>query len=361
MLTRYLVIGPLLTTALAAQTLIYNNGPFLTGTVSGTQVSVLQNVAPITHTTFGYGAQQAATATARNSVLDNFTVNSALVINQVEVFGYTTGATAVSATGVYLAIWDSDPALGTPNQLILPLPTAAGPFDTTNNRISTAVNTFTNVFRTLPGTPGTTRNIQSVLVTIPQIVLGPGTYWLEFAFNGINFVPPITATNVLSTGDASQFLNTTLAYAPINNGVGRTAGLPFCFYGPGAANPGSITNLGGSCSTATMTLVGAPAVGGFLRAELANVNPLTVGAVIIGFSDPNAPLFVCSCTSRASLDVLNIANDFSLDIPLVAGLVGFELFAQGAEIDLLGGSGQPCNLGVAFGLTDGFRFRLNSN
>jgi hypothetical protein len=52
---------------------------------------------------------------------------------------------------------------------------------------------------------------------------------------------------------------------------------------------------------------------------------------------------------------------FDLPIPVNASLAGANLFVQGAEIDLLGAAPQPCNLGVAFGLTDGYRFALNFN
>ena len=360
------------TASLAAQNLVYDNGPLATGTSGTNVVSVLQTAAPISHTTFGYGAQQAASATARNALVDQFTVNTVLQINEIELFGYTTGSTAVSCTGVYVAIWNVDPSVTPPvapfNENVLqatsPTP-ASGPFDAANNRISAATNTFTNIYRvTDTALTGTTRNIQSVRINLGAnpAVLNPGTYWLEFCFNGINFVPPITTRNVASTGDGKQFLNTTLAYTPIVNGATATAGVPFKFYSSLGApyGPGGITNLGGGCSTASLDVRGATTVGGYFRAELSNVNPAALGAIIIGASNPGLPLGICACTQQASLDVLEINNFFQLQVPVVAALAGLQLYVQGLELDI-GLTPQPCNLGLGFSLTSGFRYELNFN
>ena len=363
------------TASLTAQNLVYDNGPLATGTSGTNVVSVLQTAAPISHSVFGYGAQQAATATARNALVDQFTVNTVLQINEIELFGYTTGSTAVSCTGVYVAIWNVDPSVTPPvapfNENVLqatsPTP-ASGPFDAANNRISAATNTFTNIYRvTDTALTGTTRNIQSVRINLGAnpAVLNPGTYWLEFCFNGINFVPPITTRNVASTGDGKQFLNTTLAYTPITNGTNpaNTAGVPFKFYSSLGApyGPGGITNLGGGCSTASLDVRGATTVGGYFRAELSNVNPQALGIIILGGSNPALPLIgICGCTQQASLDVLEVNNVYQLQVPLVAGLAGTQLYVQGMELDV-GLTPQPCNVGIGFSLTDGFRYALNFN
>jgi hypothetical protein len=353
-----------LTASVSAQNLVYDNGPFQTAATGGgpagtSAISQLQTLAPISHTVFGFGAQQAVP----NRLVDQFTVNSFMQVDEIEVFGYTTGSAVVSATGVYLSIWDGNPATGTPTQLIAGAGNAVNLIGAPG---FTSTNTFTNVYRVLDTgvlTTQTTRNIQSVRVALQTpVVLTAGTYYLEFSFNGINFVPPVSTKNVSATGDAQQFTNATLAYANILNGT-ATAGLPFKFYSSVGApiTAGSITNLGGGCSTAGIEVGGAAAVGGYLHAELTNVNPLAIGALVIGGSDPNAPLFICACVSHASLDVLSVGNVFDLPIPVNASLAGANLFVQGAEIDLLGAAPQPCNLGVAFGLTDGYRFALNFN
>ena len=101
------------TASLAAQNLVYNNGPLATGTSGTNVISVLQTATPLSHTTFGYGAQQAVP----NRLVDQFTVNSALIVTEIELFGYTTGATAVSCTGVYVSLWDSDPSVVAPPSL----------------------------------------------------------------------------------------------------------------------------------------------------------------------------------------------------------------------------------------------------
>lgn len=348
--------------SLSAQNLVYSNGPFQTAATGGgptgtSPLSVLQTAAPISHTTFGYGAQQVA---ADRRVIDNFTVNSFMQVDEVEVFGYATGATAVSCTGVYLSLWDGNPSTGTPTQLI----TGAGH---AVNLIGAAgfssTNTFTNIYRvTDTATTGTTRNVQSVRVTLAApLTLAPGTYWLEYSFDGINFVPALSTTNVLSTGDGIQ-VTTTVYTSPVLDGLG-TMGFPFNLYSAvPAAVAGSITNLGGGCSAATMTFGGSPAVGGYAHADLSGVNPLAIPVIVAGVVDPNSPLFVCACTSHASTDFLSIGTSLDLTVPLNSSLVGVELFFQGAQLDLIPVGGiTACNLGIQFDLTDGYSFKLNVN
>ncbi len=348
--------------SLSAQNLVYSNGPFQTAATGGgpggtDPLSVLQTAAPLAHSTFGYGAQQTA---ADRRLIDNFTVNALMQIDQIEVFGYATGATAPSCTGVFLSLWDGNPATGTPNQLL----TGAGHAVNLNTTAGfTVANTFTNIYRvTDTATTGTTRNVQSVRVTLPTpLLLTAGTYYLEYSFDGINFVPPLTTKNVNNTGDASQVTISTYT-TPVLNGTG-TMGFPFNFYSAvTVATPGSITNLGGGCSAASMTFEGAPTVGGYAHAELNGVNPLTLGVIVAGVSDPNAPLFVCACTSHASLDLIIVGNTFDLPIPLDATLAGFNLYFQGGQLDLLPVGGVvACNLGVQFDLTDGYKLALNVN
>lgn len=365
MRTSFLAIIGLMA-SLSAQNLVYSNGPFQTAATGGgaggtSPVSVLQAQAPLLHGTYGYGAQQAVP----NRLVDQFTVNSVLQIDEIEVFGYATGATAVSCTGVYLSIWDGDPSVGTPNQLIVGGGNAANLMTTAGFTVS---NTFTGVYRVLDtALTGTTRNVQSVRVLLQTpVTLTNGTYYLEFSFNGINFVPPLSTRNVNSTGDAKQYTSTLLAYNPILNGTapGSYVGMPFNFYSAVGSpiEAGSITNLGGGCSTASMTLGGAPTVGGYFRAELSNVNPLAIGVILVGATNPNAPLFVCSCVSHASADFLSVGNVNELQVPVVGSLVGAELFVQGAQLDLVPFGGiVACNFGLQFDLTDGYSFKLNFN
>lgn len=368
---RFLVALGLMAT-ISAQTVVYDNGPIQSAATGGgpggaAPVSILQTAAPLSGTVFGFGAQQAVP----NRLADNFTVNSVMIIDRIRVYGYTTGATAPSCTGVYLAIFDGDPSTGTPNQLLVGAGTQAGAPNLQTAPpagYSFISNTFTGIYRALDTTPlDATRQVQEVTVQIPQLTLTPGTYWLEFCFNGLNFVPPLTTKDVAVTGDAKQFTNTTLAYAQVFNGPATNfQGLPFQFLSNApVSTPGDITNLGGGCGTSTFNVAGAPTVGGYFRATLGNVNPAFFGMIVVGFSDPNSPLIVCGCTSRASLDILNIVTapnlSLELQIPLQANLVGTTLYLQGAQLDLLPVGGLPCNLGVQFEMTDGYRFRVNSN
>jgi len=55
---------------------------------------------------------------------------------------------------------------------------------------------------------------------------------------------------------------------------------------------------------------------------------------------------------------VEVNNFFQLQVPLVAGLAGTQLYVQGMELDV-GLTPQPCNVGIGFSLTDGFRYALN--
>jgi hypothetical protein len=350
--------GPLaslaLIAAISAQIPVYDNGPFQSaatggGPGGGSPVSRLQNVT-LEHSVYGYGAQQSIP----NRLTDNFTVGSLLLIDDIEVFGYTVGATAPSCSGVYLSLWNADPSDGTASQLIA----GAG---NSINLISapgfSVVNTLTSVYRKDEVEVGPGQRIQSIRVSLPvPILLTAGTYWLEMSFNGINLVPPLTTDGVNSTGDAKQFTSSTGTYNPIVNGTGAM-GLPFRFYSATdtAGTVGSITNLGGGCSTASLKVEGAPTVGGY-------VNPAAIGVIVVGAADPNTPLIGCTCISHASFDSLTVGSSYELQVPLIASLVGSQLFFQGGQIALVpSGGATACNLGFGFDLTHGFRYRLNFN
>ena len=349
------------TASLTAQNLVYDNGPLATGTSGANVVSVLQTAAPISHGTFGYGAQQSVP----NRLVDQFTVNTVLLLTDIELFGYTTGATAPSCTGVYVSVWDGDPSVAAPPvPPVQQIPGAGNAVNLIGAPGFSVANTFTNIYRvTETAQTGTTRNIQSVRITLAApVTLNAGTYYLEFAFNGVNFVPPITSRNVASTGDAKQYTNASLVYTPILNGATATAGLPFKLYSSLGApyGPGGIANLGGGCSTASLDVRGATTVGGYFRAELSNVNPQAIGAIIVGATNPGLPLGICACTQQAGLDVVEVNNFFQLQVPVVASLAGLQLYVQGLELDI-GLTPQPCNVGIGFSLTNGFRYELNFN
>jgi hypothetical protein len=160
------------------------------------------------------------------------------------------------------------------------------------------------------------------------------------------------------TGFSLQFQGATAVWVQVTDLPGTTPkGLPFKLYGTPTSLPGAITNLGGGCDTATFTVGGQPSMGGYLRAEMTNLNPLHIPVIIVGFSDPNGPLFVCPCTSHATFDILNVGSLFTFEAPMNANFVGFNFFLQGAQVDLVPVGGAPCNLGLQFGLTNGFSWR----
>lgn len=361
----------------AQSVLVYDNGTFVTnptGGSGGAPISELQTTTPLFLNVLGFNANNAAGVRQT----DQFTVNSSMSIDEVEVFFYQTGAAAPNCTGVFLSIFDGDPQTGTPNQLI---PGAGATVNLFTTAGFTCVNTFTGIFRVTTTTlTATNRNIQSVRITLPaQLTLGNGTYWIQYSFTNsstaASFFPPLTQRNMINTGDAQQFNSATPAWValqqtqiippataatPVPNGF---QGIPFKFYGPATALPGAITNLGGGCSAATIAVSGFPVVGGRLGAELSNVNPAAFGAIIIGAADQNLPAGVCSCVFHPTLDFISLGNRFDLTVPSNSTLVGVSLFVQGTQLDLIPVGGiTNCNLfGLQFDMTDGYEYRLNIN
>jgi hypothetical protein len=351
-----------LSCSLAAQGVeIYSNGPLITnptGGFGGAPVSILQNSAAPAGTgatLFGAGSQ--AWVVPPRYLADDFAVNGAWIVDGIEVFAYATGATTPTGTGVFLEIYSGGPpGVGTP---------IAGSPGILNNLATTAgytvTNTFTPIYRALQTTPlDSTRRIQSVKVVLPApLVLTAGVYWLQYGFaTGLNFTPPLTTLFFPQTGNGLQLDTVTNTWVTVPNGPAPSlCGWPFKLYGTPTTLPGAITNLGGGCDTSTFTVEGQPGMGGYLRAALGNTNPLHIPVIIVGFSNPNGPLFVCPCTSHATFDILNIGTLFTFEAPMNPAFCGFEFFLQGAQVDLIPVGGAPCNLGLQFGLTDGYSWR----
>lgn len=349
-----------LSCSLAAQSVeIYSNGPLIslpTGGFGGNPVSLLDNVAPpagLGNNVFGYGAQVAGP----NSLADDFAVNGTWIIDGIEVFGYATGSAVPTCTDVRIEIYDAPPNMGG-------VPIAGSP-GFANNLFTTAgytvVNTMTTLRRALQGTPlDNNRIVQSVKITLPApLVLTQDDYWVRFQYAGINFCPPNTTPAQNYTGFALQSTTAAVTWAQVTDipAPNQGKGIPFKLYGTQTTLPGAITNLGGGCDSATFTVAGQPSMGGYVRAALGNLNPLHLPLIIVGLSDPNGPLFVCPCTLHATLDNLLIQPVFEFQLPMNPAFVGFQFFLQGGQIDLVPVGGAPCNLGIQFGLTDGYSWR----
>ncbi len=106
---------------------------------------------------------------------DDFTVNTATSLTEIEVYGYQTGSTTESTfTGLYAMILSGNPMEGT-------VDTIWGDM-TTNLMTSTS---FTNCYRGSDGqTTATTRPIMAVTASGLNINLAAGTYWLVYGMTG---------------------------------------------------------------------------------------------------------------------------------------------------------------------------------
>lgn len=342
---------------------IYENGPFVThanGGAGGAPASLVQTGPPYFMTELGFEA--AATGAPPSSVAEDFVTNGTWCVHGIEVFAFQTGATAPSLTGVFLEFYDGDPA--TTGQPIVGSPGFANNLFTMPGHLVS--NTMTGVFRALDTAPTTTTaQVQSVFVGLPapllldSSALPGGRYWLRMQFTGSQAagpaVVPIAIPNLASTGDGTW--DTNGMWLPLSNG-GYPQGVPFQFYGNATSLPGGIQNLGGGCAAATLSVQGAPHIGGALRFEMTGVDPLSLPLIALGVSDPNTPFApLCGCVQHASLDFLNLGNAVDWLLPTTPAGLGLVFYTQGVQ---LFGPALACDLGLGFrlDLTDAFRVRL---
>ena len=342
---------------------IYDAGPMVTDATAGAggaPASVLQTGAPLFLNTLGFDAN--TLPPSPTSVADDFITNGPWCLAAIEGFAYQVGATAPSIDGVYLEIYDGDPSAG--GQPIAGSPGFANNLSTTPGY--SVSNTLTGAYRVLDTAPlATTARIQSVYIGLPtplqldSSTIPSGRYWLRMQFSGTAAsgaaVVPITIKNLAATGDGLQSLGS--LWLQLANG-GYAQGVPFKLYGGSSALPGGITNLGGSCSTASLQVTGAPHVGGALRFELANASAIAVPLIALGITDPNLPFApFCGCVQHASLDVLLLAPSVDWSLPPSPASVGLQFYTQGGQ---LLGPALACDIGVGFRfeLTNAFRVRL---
>ncbi|MFC7356355.1 T9SS type A sorting domain-containing protein [Jejudonia soesokkakensis] len=108
-------------------------------------------------------------------IADNFTLDEASSITQIDVYGYQTGAptTPASIIGVTIQIWDGDPSDASNNVIY---------GDATTNVMDSAI--FSDTFRESEANPGDNRAIQRVTATFTDLTLDAGTYWLDWNFIG---------------------------------------------------------------------------------------------------------------------------------------------------------------------------------
>lgn len=211
----------------AAQ-VIYDNGPFITGTVSkngttapaGKQWSEVQNDNGNTtqSNTLAASGCQAVTG-GNNRCADDFTVpvGETWTISSVTVYIIQQAATANPVSNMNLRIWNGRPA-DAGSAIIFG--------DTTTNRFVSS--TDTNVLRifnsAVPAntTPRTDLTIWEVKIAVaPSAVLTAGTYWIDFQTRptpeAAQFTPLTTyvGTRSVPLNNARQFTSSTNAWANV--------------------------------------------------------------------------------------------------------------------------------------------------
>ncbi|MEM7306472.1 MAG: hypothetical protein AAF682_07375 [Planctomycetota bacterium] len=335
--------------------LIWDNGPFVTHPTGGTGGEPLSMVQDVTgdlcasHWSMEPGEAAAA---------DDFLVSPfGATVDAVEFFVVESDFTAFCATAVSpvsdlrLSLWDGEPSVN--------LTTVPGYVMT---------ETFTGAYRVKESTWPALQcdEIVSIRVDFPApIALGPGAHWIEFSAQSsmvsgepgavfADYRPiPITTWDVQETGDAWQWFQPFGLYTPLNScpSSDTRQGLPFRLYGTGYT-PGGIMSLGGGCSSASLTVEGAPVPGGYLRLEVAGA---AAPVLMIGLTNPNLTLPGCACVQEAGIELGLVSTDTAtFSVPADATMLGLTIYAQAADL----GAGSCSLLPVPFELTDGYLVRF---
>ena len=262
---------------------------------AGTQWSEVQNDTGDTATANTNGGSSAHPSQFR--LADDFTVpaGQSWSITSVDTFGYQTGAplTPSPFTAATLRIWSGEPGVGGSTIVF---------GDTTTNRLGSSTDTsLLRIFNTVvpPATaPGSTRRIwNNVLTVAPTLVLGPGTYWVDWnttvANNpaSANFAPAVTVegSRTLAGWNARQSTNLGVAWSPLLDlGQPSTApdvaqDFPFKVNGTATITP--------AAPTITTTTPASPSN---------NNDPLVKGTLGAGPSDSVKVYKTANCTGPAT-------------------------------------------------------------
>ena len=189
----------------------------------GADESILQSLS-LDMSTFGFGMQLGS----GNRLADDFTIASPAgwFISQVTVFAYQTGTgTTSTISGANLRIWNGPPDES--GSVVI--------WGNTSTNILASTG-WTNSYRVSQTTTGvsTDRPIMYANLAI-NVLLPPGTYWLDYQLNGNGsfsgpWAPPIPLNGRSTTGNSLQFFNG--AWNPtFDDATGSQQGFPFLIEG----------------------------------------------------------------------------------------------------------------------------------
>ena len=182
---------------------------------------------------------------------------------------------------------------------------------------------------------------------VPPLTMPSGVYWLMIQASGQlssgPWAPPLTVAGQSVTGNGKQRTGlSSPTWGPTNSGTvalgGRfVQGFPFKLFGTSSLPLGAITNAGlPACGSITVSVAGAPVVGGFIRTDLHGVTG--IGVVGYGFA---TVLHACGCTLGHDWTVAIIGSGASLIIPTSNTICGLGFGIQGADLGGIGGCGSP--------------------
>ena len=164
-----------------------------------------------------------ANANSKFWIADDFTLNSAAQVREIEFYTYQIGSTSTSTiTGCYVSIYDTEP-----------LDSTAVPVWTSDTVSCMTSTSWTGIYRTTAtALTDTTRPIMRVVAGI-NTTLPAGNYWVAVCFSGSlssgPWATPIADYNLVSTGDAIQYLPGQGAWGPwedrsVNSSTGAISG-----------------------------------------------------------------------------------------------------------------------------------------
>jgi hypothetical protein len=191
----------------------------------GSDLSVLQDAAPIGLGIYGFIANDAVGA----RVADDVTFATDVDVRTITVYAYQTNSTSTPTfDNLRLRIWNGPPDAG--GIVVFG--------DSVNNRFGGA--TFTNIYRTLQSSPTvqTNRPIMAITSVPLNVTLDAGTYWIDVSLGGTlpsgPWVAPLTSLGFTSAAfaNALQITSTGGSWAPAADGT-RVQGFAFTIEGVG--------------------------------------------------------------------------------------------------------------------------------